>query len=196
MEDIRRILRWTATAFASVMAVIIVVPLASEFVIEIAREQGVFNKPTAKVRAVVDWLSSISQLWWFAFVLGFFVGATAAFWAAEWFSRRIQATTKSNDKSILDNLTRIFAVGKNLATRKLTNEGQFNQWTELYKHWNDESNNFVNDNVSPYEGIKMRYVHVDNPRKFDDSFNEEHNRSRNVIQTKLIQLENLIREYS
>jgi hypothetical protein len=196
MEDMRRRLRWTATAIASVLAAIFIVPLASEFVIEIAREQGLFKHPTATLEAAMNWLSSIGQSWWFALFLGFFVGATAAFWIGEWFPRRTPASLSSDNDFVLTHLTRIYAVGKNLVTRIVKTAEQLNQWNALYEHWNTECNDFVTNNVSSYEGIEMRYITVEKPSRFDDSFSDEHNRSRNVIQEKLKRLNSLIQHYS
>src|SRR6476659_8891847 len=66
-------------------------PVVQEFFIELAREQGAYEKPTQRVRGVMTFLSELAQDWVYqlavVFLAGVFLG-TMLDWLARQFDRR------------------------------------------------------------------------------------------------------------
>lgn len=80
MQRTRQILRIAVT----ISLVLLILPIGSEFFIELARERGVYENPTATITSAVPNLAALTASWWFALALGFFAGATAALWLDYW----------------------------------------------------------------------------------------------------------------
>ena len=79
----RRIFRWMVT----IVVVLLLIPIISEFAIEFAREQGVYDRPTQKVNSGVAWAIGLTSQWWFIVSLSAAVGASGALWSDYWLRR-------------------------------------------------------------------------------------------------------------
>lgn len=68
----------------TISLVLLILPIGSEFFIELARERGVYENATATVTSAIPNLATLTASWWFALALGVFAGATAALWLDYW----------------------------------------------------------------------------------------------------------------
>lgn len=80
MRRARQILRIAVT----ILLVLLILPIGSEFFIEMARERGVYENPTATITSAVTTLAALTTSWWYALALGFVAGSTAALWLDYW----------------------------------------------------------------------------------------------------------------
>ncbi|MEM9629253.1 MAG: hypothetical protein AAGA21_23700 [Pseudomonadota bacterium] len=72
----RRLMVWFASAIGS----IIIIAVLSEFAVEFAREQGLYNQPSEAVASLFDWLSFALNPWFLtlsAGIIGFTIGLRA-----------------------------------------------------------------------------------------------------------------------
>lgn len=81
MRNKRALLRKALSGLTGLFLLFVVAPVVSEFFIELAKEQGAYTNPSEKVASAVDWLATITENWWFAFVFGFVSGGTLFMWA-------------------------------------------------------------------------------------------------------------------
>jgi hypothetical protein len=72
----RLIVSWVLSA----LVVVGIVPVGGQFFIELAREQGIFEKPTSKIEDAINWLTPIVESWYFAAIIGFFLGIAVTLW--------------------------------------------------------------------------------------------------------------------
>ena len=92
---LRRTVRLVITGAFALM----LVPVVGDFFVEIARENGLYNRPTARVQAVVDWAQSIfgeQGFFWLLFGLG---GLAAGLW--------LDLALKRREPDVVDPLVRM-----------------------------------------------------------------------------------------
>lgn len=70
------------------LSLIVIVPVASEFFIELAREQGLYEQPTAKAAAVLGVLQAITGHPVFPWIAGGILGFTIGVWLDTFLRRR------------------------------------------------------------------------------------------------------------
>ncbi|MBC8158706.1 MAG: hypothetical protein ISR44_06440 [Rhodospirillales bacterium] len=64
----------------TIILILVVLPLVTEFVIKYAEEQGFYDQPSQRVADMLGLLGALTGNWWFAIVLGFVAGGTLFMW--------------------------------------------------------------------------------------------------------------------
>lgn len=64
----------------AVATALIIIPVIGEFFIKFAEEKGAYDQPSAKLEAVMSFLTALSEAWWYPWVAGMIVGFTIAAW--------------------------------------------------------------------------------------------------------------------
>ena len=102
---------------------------------------------------------------------------------------------RNSNKNLIMALTRQHAVGKNILTRKVNTAPDYASWLLLYNAWFKEANDFVSKNMPVADATNFRYVVVERPRRFGDSFNDEHNRLRNIMWESVKRIELMLTRF-
>lgn len=76
----RRFLRWLFLSIFATLLLAIIAGVLGEFFIEVARERGWYDKPSATLGTMVMVLSSLVSSTWFLVGTGFWGGLTAGMW--------------------------------------------------------------------------------------------------------------------
>lgn len=87
MLKTRSLIRRGITGLLILLVSGVLLPVTSEFFIELAKEQKFYDQPSAKVANAMNWLASATDNWWFVFILGATVGGSAFMWV-DYFLRR------------------------------------------------------------------------------------------------------------
>jgi hypothetical protein len=90
VEGVRHKMRWWATALFVLVFIPTCVALLSEFFIELGKEYGVYDKPSARLAATVTAVSNFVSQPWFLICLGTMAGFVAGVWF-DTILRRIEA---------------------------------------------------------------------------------------------------------
>ena len=90
MQKARKFIRIATTWILVGFALTILASVVGEFFIELAKEQGLYENPSAKVASMMSLLAEIVRSWWFILALGVFLGAVVALWS-DYFLRRADA---------------------------------------------------------------------------------------------------------
>lgn len=80
-------LRKTFRTAAIVLLPLVIIPVASEFFIELARELGVYDHPSERVASVSSFLAEITAHSWFPWIGGMIFGFALGTWT-DWLLRR------------------------------------------------------------------------------------------------------------
>jgi hypothetical protein len=88
MADSRKVARGTAAAAAAVVLAIAVYPVAGEFFVELAREQGWYDRPSDRLAQMSASLSALGQADWFHWVGGWVIGLACGLWLDALLKRR------------------------------------------------------------------------------------------------------------
>lgn len=81
MPDTRTVVRRIVLGGASVVLVVAIYPLISEFLIELAKERGFYDHPSETVEQVSAVAAAIVASSWFHWIGGLIVGAAVGLWA-------------------------------------------------------------------------------------------------------------------
>jgi MFS family permease len=84
-----------ASTLFAVFFALLVAPVVGEFFVKWAEERGWYDTPSARVASMMEWLSPVTESWWFLVFLGFFGGATAVYWALEFLPKSPRLATSA-----------------------------------------------------------------------------------------------------
>lgn len=87
IDKFKSIFQWVAT----ILSAVVLIPVFGEFFIKLAEEYGVYDQPSAKIRAIGLFISSLTDSKFFPWIGGVIIGFTAATWfekALKYFGER------------------------------------------------------------------------------------------------------------
>jgi len=97
MWSSRKIIRWAITGVVAIAVPGVIYPVVSEFFIELAREWGWYETPSAKVAAMTGWLSVAQQTWVYVGTAAL-TGLAAGLWLDSFLRRReVRVAKKESD---------------------------------------------------------------------------------------------------
>jgi hypothetical protein len=108
------------------------VPVVGEWFVELAKEHGVYERPTEKLGNVMSWFSALTAAPWFYPTLTFFAGAALALWVAEMFpSRRSDGENSKAPRSLAPD----FFVDRTVLDRESPVADKMKKAERLYAMW-------------------------------------------------------------
>jgi hypothetical protein len=79
MQEIRRLIRWVASGCTTLLTLAFF-PVVSEFIIELLREKGFYERPSERMEALMATMSVFVTQTWFVALTTFFIGLSLGLW--------------------------------------------------------------------------------------------------------------------